>query len=271
MIIQTYTNIDDSEQGKKIAVAIDVNTGKELWRKEYKAIKYEELYMKKIKDLGTYSGFHGDTFLFSNFINDKESGLIALDVNTGEERWRMIGFQTFEMQNLAYNGDMVFLDGVAYATPDYVEKPPSESTPPIVVKYQVGDKAYQIGDKTFDMDVSPAIINNKTYLPAKYLVEPLGGVVEYTDNVKKVTCKLAYPGWMDSHDMYKENILEMYVGKPKATLNGKEVQIDPNNPKITPIIKNGRTMVPVRFLAESLGCEVKWVAESKTILVTYKP
>jgi len=65
--------------------------------------------------------------------------------------------------------------------------------------------------------------------------------------------------------------LEMNIGKPTARLYGKEVQIDPQNPKITPVILNGRTMVPVRFLAESLGCEVKWIAESKTILITYKP
>ncbi|HPF49880.1 MAG TPA: copper amine oxidase N-terminal domain-containing protein [Caldisericia bacterium] len=37
------------------------------------------------------------------------------------------------------------------------------------------------------------------------------------------------------------------------------------------IIHNDRTMVPMRFLAESLGCEVEWIPETKEIILTYSP
>jgi len=37
------------------------------------------------------------------------------------------------------------------------------------------------------------------------------------------------------------------------------------------MIVSGRTMVPMRFLAESLGCEVEWVATTKEIILTYVP
>jgi len=37
-----------------------------------------------------------------------------------------------------------------------------------------------------------------------------------------------------------------------------------------PVIVNGRTMVPIRFISESLGAQVKWVPENGTIVITYK-
>ncbi|MGB9808516.1 MAG: stalk domain-containing protein [Caldanaerobacter sp.] len=34
---------------------------------------------------------------------------------------------------------------------------------------------------------------------------------------------------------------------------------------------NGRTMLPLRFVAENLGCDVQWDGTTKTITITYKP
>ncbi|MCK5743748.1 MAG: copper amine oxidase N-terminal domain-containing protein, partial [Caldisericia bacterium] len=62
-----------------------------------------------------------------------------------------------------------------------------------------------------------------------------------------------------------------WIGKSTAKLNGIEVQIDPDNPDVVPTIINDRTMVPMRFLAESLGCSVKWIADTKEIILTYSP
>jgi|GEM_PF-4124854 len=42
ILIQTYVCIDDDSHGKKYSVAIDANTGKEMWRKDYQAITYGE-------------------------------------------------------------------------------------------------------------------------------------------------------------------------------------------------------------------------------------
>gem|GEM_PF-4766845 len=265
MVIISYTIGEN-----KIVESIDIETGNVIWKYIFKSQNFKELYNKEIR-FSNFNDFHDNTFVFNNITSEEESDLIALDVKTGEQRWRMGNFQTLEMGEIAYNGEIVFLDSVAYATPDYAEKTPVDPTPPIVVKYQVDNNSYWIGEEEYKMYASPTLIDYRAYLPAKYLVEPLGGDVEYIDNVKKVTCKLAYPGWMDSHDQYKENVIELYIGKPIAFVNGKEIQIDPNNPNVTPIILGGRTMVPVRFLAESLGCEVKWIVESKAIIIRFQP
>lgn len=49
----------------------------------------------------------------------------------------------------------------------------------------------------------------------------------------------------------------------KALVNGEEPQMD-----VSPMIENGRTLVPFRPLAESLDAEVKWDAEKQTVTVT---
>jgi len=68
----------------------------------------------------------------------------------------------------------------------------------------------------------------------------------------------------------KKNIVELWIDKPIARVNGVEIQIDPDNPDVVPTIINDRTMVSMRFLAESLGCEVEWVADTKDVIITYK-
>jgi hypothetical protein len=37
---------------------------------------------------------------------------------------------------------------------------------------------------------------------------------------------------------------------------------------VAPEIKNGRTFVPLRFVTETLGAEVEWIPETKTIKVS---
>ncbi len=51
----------------------------------------------------------------------------------------------------------------------------------------------------------------------------------------------------------------------KLQVNGKTISTD-----VDPIVKNGRTQVPVRFVAEELGYDVKWIEESRTVEVTNK-
>ena len=145
-----------------------------------------------------------------------------------------------------------------------------EKTSDTIIRYILGSKYYFIGNEKNTMDVTPTIINQRTLLPARYVVEPLGGQVFWDGDERKVTCKLLAPDNPDT-DEYKENTVELWIDNPIAKVNGEEVQIDPDNPDVVPTIINDRTMVPMRFLAESLGCEVKWVADTKEIILTYSP
>lgn len=60
-----------------------------------------------------------------------------------------------------------------------------------------------------------------------------------------------------------EVILRFYIGKAVYFLDDKKINMD-----VAPIIKEGRTALPVRYVAESLGADVSWNPEARKITVT---
>jgi len=101
----------------------------------------------------------------------------------------------------------------------------------------------------------PIIIKEwaRTVVPIRAIVEALGGTIGWDGTERKVTIN------------FKDTVIELWIDNPKAKVNGVEVWIDPNNHNVKPIIVNSRTMLPARFVAESLGCTVDWEAKTKTV------
>ncbi len=64
-----------------------------------------------------------------------------------------------------------------------------------------------------------------------------------------------------------ETTIVMQIDSPTATVNGAETEIEPGE-NVSPVISDGRTLVPLRFLAESLGFKVEWNAETQQITIT---
>ena len=79
-----------------------------------------------------------------------------------------------------------------------------------------------------------------------------------------------------SNDVQVENMvvgtpvqIVLRAYSPAMTVNGANTIIDPASGAV-PIIKNGRTLLPVRAIVESIGEAVKWDAASQTVTLTYK-
>ena len=100
-------------------------------------------------------------------------------------------------------------------------------------------------------DVPPVIVNNRTMLPARFAAEALGGVVTWNAEARKVTILSGETG------------IELYIDSTTAYIDGREVTLDS-----APFIKDDRTYLPVRFVAEALGAKVDWVPESGKIVLT---
>lgn len=93
------------------------------------------------------------------------------------------------------------------------------------------------GDKT-----SPKLIEHRrTMLPARALVETLGGEIDY---VAKNTVHIVAED--QTEIILKVGSCDMYV-------NGETVQLD-----IAPFVENGRTYIPIRAVSESMGCDVNY-------------
>jgi len=150
---------------------------------------------------------------------------------------------TFELEDKAGNKiDKTF-------TVNYIKR--------IILKLKIGSKTMYINDEPKEIDVPPTIVEGRTLLPIRWVAEPLGADVSWDGEERKVTVSL------------NDTTIELWIGKPTARVNGEYKPIDPNNPKVVPMILNGRTMLPVRFVAENLGADVLWDGTTKTVTIIY--
>ena len=73
----------------------------------------------------------------------------------------------------------------------------------------------------------------------------------------------------DSDAEIMHNVIALYINSPLAYRNGERLYIDSGNEAIVPMLEDGRTLVPLRFIAESLGAQVQWDQEENAACITY--
>jgi len=57
--------------------------------------------------------------------------------------------------------------------------------------------------------------------------------------------------------------VRLVIGQKSATIDGRQVALD-----VAPVIREGRTLVPVRFIGEAFGAGISWDGEARR--VTYE-
>jgi len=128
-----------------------------------------------------------------------------------------------------------------------------------VIVLQIGKSTFTVNGSARTLDSPPIIKNSRTLLPIRAIVEALGGTIEWIPTTKSITIRLG------------STYIGMQIGNSTAVVNGYVMNIDPDNPKVVPEIINSRTMLPLRFVTEKLGCDVQWDGTTKTITITYQP
>lgn len=107
--------------------------------------------------------------------------------------------------------------------------------------------------RKLNSDVSPYILSrvNVTMVPTKIISKELGAAVSWDSKRKTVQVRL------------DGSTISLTAGQTKAIVNGSQVPLDASVQ-----IKNGRVMVPLRFISEQLGLTVKWNQALKEIRLT---
>lgn len=111
-----------------------------------------------------------------------------------------------------------------------------------------GSKTMTVNGEKVTMDAVPLIKDGVTYVPVRYVVDAFGGEATWTASSKKITVTRGL------------TVLELTVGKKEYLLNGAAKQ-----GTVTPLITNGRTLVPLRMVSEQLGITVNWEQKTKSI------
>jgi hypothetical protein len=127
----------------------------------------------------------------------------------------------------------------------------------ITLQLTIGSQQTLSNDTSVPIDTTPFITNGRTMIPFRYIGESLQATIHFKkDPVTKKVTEVQYE---------KENtLIVLYIGNRIATVNGQEVELD-----AAPSIVNGRTMVPLRFVAEELGCTLQWDSDLQRITIEY--
>lgn len=108
-----------------------------------------------------------------------------------------------------------------------------------------------IDGRLIDFDVAPTIINGRTMVPMRKIFEELGAEVNWDDSTKTVTS-------------IKDGVeVVLQIGNKEAYVNNELNTLD-----VEPVIVGNRTMIPLRFVAESFGCKVDWNNDTRTVSIT---
>jgi len=100
-------------------------------------------------------------------------------------------------------------------------------------------------------DQPPIIENGRTLVPLRAIFEALGASIDWNPSTKTVTATKS------------STTITLSIGSNIMTVNGKNITLD-----VPAQIKNGRTLVPTRAVAEAFGIKVGWNQETQTVILT---
>ncbi len=127
----------------------------------------------------------------------------------------------------------------------------------VVIKLTIGNPEMTVNGKAAEIDpgrgTAPLIRDGRTLVPIRSIIEAMGGSVEWDAKQSMVILKL------------KEDKINLTIDSVTASFNGVESTLD-----VAPVIINERTMLPIRYIAESFKFDVEWDGVVNTVTVTKK-
>ncbi|MCX7842017.1 MAG: stalk domain-containing protein [Clostridia bacterium] len=199
-------------------------------------------------------GYSGDTF----YINDPWTEDSSKTINEGYEPFNnpsesIKGIVMFKASGIMPPKVPVVKVGVSKFEKGIVD----DFLPDVKFKeisLTIGDPMMVCGGerKPIDADgkTAPLIIDGRTYLPVRAILEEMGGTVEWEGRAKKIEILIG------------RRTIEMWVDKRQAFINGYPFPLE-TGPKIV----NSKTMLPIRPIIEKLGCSIEWDAATRTVTI----
>lgn len=93
----------------------------------------------------------------------------------------------------------------------------------------------------------PFIENGRTMIPLRAIADAFGFEVDWEQSEEKITLTKG------------DKTIILHIGKPEILVDGETLYFE----DAVPMIKNSRTFLPVRKLAEILGVQVEWAGDTR--------
>lgn len=98
-----------------------------------------------------------------------------------------------------------------------------------------------VSGKEVKFDTPPVISSGRTLIPVRAIAASLGATVLWDESEQKITIQKG------------TTVIEFEIGDDSMKVNGNSVSLD-----VPPQIINGRTVIPLRAMIESLGLTIDW-------------
>ncbi|MBN7774214.1 copper amine oxidase N-terminal domain-containing protein [Clostridium aminobutyricum] len=108
----------------------------------------------------------------------------------------------------------------------------------------------KVNDQYITFNQAPILESGTTLVPMRAIFESLGASMKWDQSAQKVTGTLG------------EAKVELVIGQKEASVNGKNITLE-----VAARLENGTTLVPVRFVSESLGASVAWDNAARTVII----
>ena len=107
------------------------------------------------------------------------------------------------------------------------------------------------GDAVQFPGTGPQMVNGRVLVPLRGVFEKLGASVRWLPERQEV---IATRG---------QNTVDLIIGNTNASVNGQGVKLD-----VPAEVVGGSTLVPIRFVSEAIGADVKWNDAEKIVIIT---
>lgn len=108
----------------------------------------------------------------------------------------------------------------------------------------------QLDGRNLYFDQPPAMIDGRLLVPLRGIFEALSADVLYDAGTRSIKATKG------------NTVVQLQLGSRTALIDGRTVYLD-----VPADTVGGRTMVPLRFVSEALGADVKWNGATKTVVI----
>ncbi|OPZ75565.1 MAG: hypothetical protein BWY80_00096 [Firmicutes bacterium ADurb.Bin456] len=171
----------------------------------------------------------------------------------------------------SFDGNMIKIDGIKAFSLDSDHKvfprtgsaakvanakvvTPADSSYSSNAVFVIGDTNYTVNGVQMTADVAPYLKNDRTYLPVRYVATALGVAdanIMWNEAEQSVVI------------IKGDRVIKLVIGSTNMMINGVPFGMD-----VAPeIVDPGRTMLPLRWVAQALGADVQWDAATQTVTI----
>jgi len=205
--------------------------------------------------------FKTSIITITGYVKDSESGIDKVFVNNNPVEVREDGqFEDIVTLNEGINKIIVkAIDKAGNISNESIQVI-YDNKKIIIVILTIGEDIAFVNDEIVRLETPPMIINGRTMVPVRFISEAFGADVKFIPHPTN-----------EIQIFFQDTLIHLWINNKKAKIEYPPETEKPSkimNLESPPIIKNGRTIVPLRFIGEVFGAKIDWDARTQTITLT---